>query len=53
MDRLRAMGADDWAKVGACERRVGAAGGLVAIDPVGEMERINRIPAVQDASQAV
>jgi len=31
--------------------RAGAAGGLVAIDPVGEMERINRIPAVQDASK--
>ena len=49
--RLRDMGADDWAKVGACEKRVEAAGGLVAIDPVGEMERINRIPAVQDASK--
>ncbi len=50
-ERLRAMGADDWAKVGACEKRVEAAGGLVAIDPVGEMERINRTPAVQDASK--
>jgi hypothetical protein len=29
----------------------GAAGGLVTIDPVGEMERINRIPTVQDASK--
>lgn len=28
-----------------------AAGGLAAVDPVGEMERINRIPAVQDASK--
>ena len=37
MDRLRAMGADDWANVGACAKRVRAAGGLVAIDPVGEM----------------
>jgi hypothetical protein len=51
MSRLREMGADDWAKVGACEKHVEAAGGLVAIDPVGEMERINRIPAVQDASK--
>jgi hypothetical protein len=38
MRRLREMGADDWAKVGACGKRVEAAGGLVAIDPVGEME---------------
>jgi hypothetical protein len=51
MDRLRAMGADDWAKVDACGKRVEAAGGLVAIDPVGEIQRINRIPAVQDASK--
>ena len=35
MDRLRAMGEDDWAKVDACGKRVQAAGGLVAIDPVG------------------
>ena len=51
MSRLREMGADDWAKVGACGKRVEAAGGLVAIDPVGEMERVNRIPEVQDASK--
>jgi hypothetical protein len=51
MDRLRAMLTDDWAKVSACGKRVEAAGGLAAIDPVGEMERINRIPAVQDASK--
>jgi hypothetical protein len=51
MDRLRGMGADDWANVGACGKRVEAAGGLVAIDPVREMERINRIPAVQVASR--
>ncbi len=50
-ERLRAMGGDDLAKVGACEKRVEVAGGLVAIDPVGEMERINRIPAVQDAQK--
>lgn len=51
MDRLRAMDGDDWAKVGACGKRVEAAGGLAAIDPLGEMERVNRIPAVQDSSK--
>lgn len=50
-DRLRAMGTDEWAKVSACGKRVEAADGLVALDPVGEMERISRNPAVQDASK--
>jgi hypothetical protein len=51
MDRLRAMGTDYRAKLSACGKRVEAAGGLAAVDPAGEMERIKRIPAVQDVSK--
>ena len=35
----------------ACVARVRAAGGLIAVDAVGEMARVNKIPAVQDPSK--
>ncbi|MGB7973811.1 MAG: hypothetical protein WCF81_05560 [Roseiarcus sp.] len=35
----------------ACVARVRAAGGLMTIDPLREMERVNKIPWVQDASK--
>ena len=51
MGRLRGMGAVDWANVGACAKRVAAAGGLYATDPAGELLRVGRIEEVQDASK--
>jgi hypothetical protein len=48
--RLKNMETAGWEELNACAARVRSAGGLVFLDPVDEIARVNQIPEVKDAS---